>query len=180
MKTGALQAGTRLEVVAGGRVGSPGSVTSGRRWHRRTPDPWQGVHDPMRPLSSSAQLEPPRGGDMTRAHRLLVAILGAGLIAGCAARGVRVAELKDQPDKYARKTVSITGVVTSSVGTSLLPFQIYNIDDGSGEITVVSKTNRSPTKGSRVEVKGQLNEVAVFGGRSIGLHLQESSRKIKS
>jgi hypothetical protein len=29
-----------------------------------------------------------------------------------------------------------------------------------------------------VTVKGRLNEVAVFGGRSIGLHLQEEQRKI--
>ena len=113
--------------------------------------------------------------------RLLpVAVLAAFLITGCAARGVRVAELKDQPTKYADKTVSVTGVVTSSWGIPLVPFQLYNVDDGSGEITVLSRNGRTPARGTRVEVKGEIREVAVFGGRSLGLHLQEEDRKIKS
>jgi hypothetical protein len=111
---------------------------------------------------------------------LAVALLSAFVVTGCAARGVRVAELKDQPTKYATKSVSITGVVTNSWGIPLVPFQLYNIDDGSGEITVLSRTGRTPARGTRVEVKGKVNELAVFGGRSIGLHLQEENRKIKS
>ena len=118
---------------------------------------------------------------MTNVFRLLsVALLGAFLVTGCAARGVRIAELKDQPDKYDDKTVSVTGVVTSSWGIPLVPFQLYNVDDGTGEITVISRSGRSPSRGARVEVKGKINEVGVFGGRSIGLHIQENARKIKS
>lgn len=111
---------------------------------------------------------------------LAVVILSVLVSAGCAARGVRVAELKDQPTKYATKSVSVTGVVTSSWGIPLVPFQLYNVDDGSGEITVLSRSGRSPARGTRVQVRGTVNEVAVFGGRSIGLHLQEENRKIKS
>ena len=118
---------------------------------------------------------------MTKLSRLFsVALLGAFLVTGCAARGVRIAELKDQPDKYDDKQVSVTGVVTSSCGIPLVPFQLYNVDDGSGEITVISRSGRSPSRGARVEVKGKINEVGVFGGRSIGLHIQENERKIKS
>ena len=109
---------------------------------------------------------------------LSVILLTAFVISGCAARGVRIAELKDQPARYDDKSVSITGTVTSSWGIPLVPFQLYNVDDGSGEITVVSNSGRTPTKGSRVEVKGKLNEFATFGGRSIGLHLQEQDRRI--
>src|SRR5687767_10449764 len=111
---------------------------------------------------------------------LAVIVLTALVAAGCAARGVRVAELKDQPAKYATKSVSVTGVVTSSWGIPLMPFQLYNIDDGSGEITVLSRNGRTPARGTRVEVKGEVKELAVFGGRSLGLHLQEEDRKIKS
>lgn len=109
-----------------------------------------------------------------------VALLSAFVVAGCAARGVRVAELKDQPTKYATKTVSVTGVVTSSWGVPLVPFQLYNVDDGSGEITVLSRSGRVPARGTRVQVKGKIDEFAVFGGRSVGLHLQEEDRKIRS
>ena len=117
---------------------------------------------------------------MTRASRLSAALLGALLIAGCAARGVRIAELKDQPTKYDNKSISITGTVTSSWGIPLVPFQLYQVDDGSGEITVVSNSGRTPAKGTRVQVKGRINEFATFGGRSVGLHIQEQDRKIKS
>ena len=111
---------------------------------------------------------------------LPLALLVALVVAGCAARGVRIAELKDQPAKYAAKSVSVTGMVTSSWGLPLVPFQLYNVDDGTGEITVLSRSGRAPARGTRVQVRGTLNEVAVFGGRSIGLHLQEEDRKIKS
>jgi hypothetical protein len=108
------------------------------------------------------------------------ALVGAFLISGCAARGVRIAELRDQPDKYDDKTVSVTGVVTSSWGIPLVPFQLYKVDDGSGDITVISRSGRAPSKGARVQVKGKINEIGVFGGQSIGLHLQESDREVKS
>ena len=111
---------------------------------------------------------------------LAVALLTAFVVTGCAARGVRIAELKDQPTKYATKSVSVTGVVTNSWGIPLVPFQLYNVDDGSGEITVVSRSGRAPAKGTRVQVKGKVNELAVFGGRSVGMHIEEDSRKIKS
>ena len=111
---------------------------------------------------------------------LAVALLSVFVITGCAARGVRIAELKDQPTKYATKSVSVTGVVTSSWGIPFVPFQLYNVDDGSGEITVVSRSGGAPARGTRIEVKGKVNELAVFGGRSIGMHIQEDGRKIKS
>ena len=113
---------------------------------------------------------------MFRATSIGVLVLSAAVLAGCAARGVRIAELKDQPTKYDDKSVSVTGTVTSSFGIPLVPFQMYNLDDGSGEITVVSRSGRTPAKGTRVRVKGKVGEVAVFGGRSIGLHIQEEDR----
>ena len=123
---------------------------------------------------------------MTKLFRLWsVVILTAVLAAGCAAHGVRIAQLKDRPDKYDRKTVSVEGVVTRSVGAGFLgqivPFQGYTVDDGSGEITVLSRSSRVPPRtGARIKVNGQVNELGVFGGRSIGLHLQENDRKIKN
>ena len=56
---------------------------------------------------------------------LAVLVLAALVAGGCAARGVRVAELKDQPGRYYDKSVSVTGVVTSSWGIPLVPFQLW-------------------------------------------------------
>lgn len=116
---------------------------------------------------------------MTLAARLSAALLAGVLLTGCAATGVRIAELQDRPDKYDNKTVSVNGVVTSSWGIPLVPFQLYKVDDGSGEITVLSRSGRAPRKGARVEVKGRLNELGSFGGQSVGLHIAERDRRIK-
>jgi hypothetical protein len=116
---------------------------------------------------------------MTKGSRLSVALLSALLITGCAARGVRIADLQDRPDKYDHKTVSVNGVVTTSWGLSPLPFNFYKVDDGTGEITVLSRSNRAPRKGARVQVQGRLNELGSFGGTSVGLHIEERDRKTK-
>lgn len=118
---------------------------------------------------------------MTTPLRALAVITVLALLASaCAARSVRVAELRDQPDKYRDQRVTVTGVVTNSFGIPLVPFQLYNVDDGTGEITVVARDSRAPAKGARVRVRGKINEFAVIGGRSIGLHLQEEDRRTAS
>jgi hypothetical protein len=111
---------------------------------------------------------------------LPAAIVSAVLVASCAARSVRIADLKDQPGRYDERSVSVTGTVTNSFGIPLVPFQVYEIDDGSGEITVLSRSGRgAPSKGARVQVKGKVGQVATFGGRSFGLHIQEEDRDLK-
>ena len=59
-----------------------------------------------------------------------------------------------------------------------MPFSFYSIDDGSGQLTVLSNSGGAPREGSRVRVRGKISEVAVFGGQSIGLHLREGDRRI--
>lgn len=54
-----------------------------------------------------------------------------------------------------------------------MPYKLYKIDDGTGEITVVSHDDRVPSKGARVRVKGEVKDIATLGGRSLGLHLQQ-------
>jgi hypothetical protein len=100
----------------------------------------------------------------------------AALVSGCAltARRMTVQELKYNPGRYYDRTVAIDGVVTSSWGVPLVPFRMYKVDDGTGEVTVVSRGDRSPTRGAHVRVKGRVNELATFGGSSVGLHIQET------
>ena len=113
---------------------------------------------------------------MTRA--LSIVLLTAALITGCAARSVRIAELRNQPDRYDDKTVSVSGTVTRSWGIPLVPFNFYSIDDGTGQLTVLSNSGGPLRQGANVRVKGKISEVAVFGGQSIGLHLREEDRRV--
>ena len=64
-------------------------------------------------------------------------------------------------------------------GVPLVPFQFYSVDDGTGQITVIGHSGRVPSTGTRVNVKGRVQELAAFGGQSLGLHLDEETRKIK-
>ena len=74
----------------------------------------------------------------------------------------------------------VDGTVTSSWGVPLVPFKMYKVDDGTGEITVLSRGgNRTPSKGSRVKVKGVVRDVAMFNGMPLGLHLEERDLDIR-
>ena len=42
---------------------------------------------------------------------------------------------------------------------------------------VISDEDRIPGKNARVRVRGEVNEFALIGGRSFGLHLREKSIK---
>ena len=93
-------------------------------------------------------------------------------LAGCATRQ-SIADIKYNPGRYHDRTVAVEGVVTSSWGVPLVPFKLYRVDDGTGEMTVVANDGRTPSKGSRVRVSGKVNDVGMFGGQSLGLHLEQ-------
>ena len=110
-----------------------------------------------------------------------VALVLAVMLSGCAltVRRPSVAELKYNPGRYQDKTVAIDGVVTSSWGVPLVPFKLYKLNDGTGEVTVVAQNGRVPTKGAHVRVKGRVNDVATFGGQALGLHIQQTDLDFK-
>ena len=110
----------------------------------------------------------------TAQSKLIAVILVAGLAAAsCAARAANIGEVKLNPGRWVDRTVSVEGVVTESWGIPLVPYKLYKIDDGTGEITVVSNDERVPSKGARVRVRGEVQNVATFGGRALGLHLRQ-------
>lgn len=96
-------------------------------------------------------------------------------LGGCAlaVRHPSIAELRYNPGRYYDRTVAVEGVVTSSWGIPMMPFQMYKVDDGTGEVTVLSQHGRTPARGARVRVRGKVEQVAVIGGRSVGLHIRE-------
>jgi hypothetical protein len=115
------------------------------------------------------------------AARIFTIVFLGVTLSGCAlaVRRTSVAELKYNPGRYQDRTVSIDGIVTSSWGLPLVPFRFYKVDDGTGEMTIVSQGGRTPAKGAHVRVKGKVEDVAMFGGQSFGLHLQERDLDFK-
>ena len=121
---------------------------------------------------------------MVLRSKLQGSIAAAGLaltLTGCAVslRNPDIADLQRHPGRYQDHTVSVSGVVTSSWGLPMVPFRLYKVDDGTGEVTVVSQSTRMPARGERVRVKGRVDDVAVLGGRALGLHLKEEALYVK-
>jgi hypothetical protein len=115
---------------------------------------------------------------MIKIKKLAPLALALGLLAGCALSShPKIADLKYNPGRYQNHSVTVDGVVTSSWGVPLVPFKMYKVDDGTGEVTVLSQDGRVPAKGSRVTVKGRVNDVATFGGQAIGLHIRQEHIK---
>jgi hypothetical protein len=120
------------------------------------------------------QVSPIRGSTVLR---FAGAVAIAAMCGGCALslRNPDIADLKQHPARYHDRTVSVSGVVTSSWGLPLVPFRFYKVDDGTGEVTVLSSSSRMPITGERVRVKGRVDDVAILGGRPVGLHIREQN-----
>ena len=105
----------------------------------------------------------------------------ATTLSGCALslRNPDIADLRRHPGRYQDRTVSVSGVVTSSWGLPFVPYRYYKVDDGTGEVTVLSQGSRMPASGERVRVKGRVQDVAIVGGRPLGLHIREESLYVR-
>ncbi len=106
---------------------------------------------------------------------LAAVTLAAALTTACVSVPGRPAirQVQNQPGRFVDHSVTVTGTVTTSWGVPMVGFNVFRLDDGTGEITVVSTDRRVPGRGARVEVKGKVQDVAVLGGRPLGLHLRE-------
>lgn len=102
----------------------------------------------------------------------LVAALATGACATVPGHPA-IRQVQTQPGRFVDHSVTIRGRVTSSWGVPLVGFNVFRVEDGTGEITVVSTDRRVPGRGAEVEVKGKVQDVAVLGGRPLGLHLRE-------
>ena len=115
-----------------------------------------------------------------RTKNLVLGLLVAAsaLSGACASMGSRsISEVQTNPGKFHDKDVTVEGVVTSSFGIPMVPFKVFRVSDGSSEMLVISDDSRIPGKNARVRVRGKVQEVGVFGGRSFGLHIREKSIK---
>lgn len=111
-------------------------------------------------------------GSRIRLWSLGAALSAAIVAAGCAS-GASIRQVKTNPGRYVERNVTVTGTVTSSWGVPLVPVRMFQMDDGTGEILVLTDERRVPSRGARIRVTGRVEEFATFGGRSIGLHIRE-------
>ena len=95
------------------------------------------------------------------------------LAAGCKGGVTPIKTLLDDPGRYDHQTVRIAGTVGHSVG--VLGYGAYQLDDGTGTLTVVTKEGGAPREGAKVGAAGEFRAAFTLGTQTAAV-LVESQR----
>ncbi|HYP09756.1 MAG TPA: hypothetical protein VER03_26265 [Bryobacteraceae bacterium] len=110
---------------------------------------------------------------MTKRISLLL-IPAALLLTGCGS--TRIGRILADPARYQNRNVTVEGRVTNSIGAFVAG--VYEVEDESGKIYVLSSRG-VPTKGARVQVKGNVTPGINVMGRSFGTTIRESDHRVR-
>jgi len=109
--------------------------------------------------------------------RVMAAMLAVMLIAGCGSlMATPIKKILDNPRDYSDKTVTVSGEVTETF--SLLVIKYFVVKDRTGEITVVT-VKPLPRKGSRITVKGTVQEAFSLGDRQLIVIVEHDEAKTR-
>jgi hypothetical protein len=111
----------------------------------------------------------------SRRSALFLSLILAGtlLLTACPKRET-ISRINADPGRYRERDVTVAGTVTDSYG--LLNMGVYELDDGTGRLLVVTHAGL-PSRGAKVGAKGRIYTGASYGGRSYGTVLEESERR---
>ena len=112
-----------------------------------------------------------------RTSLALVLVLAAAVLSA-ACEKTNIGKILDNPDRYYDKEVGVVGTVEDSYS---VPFVggAYKLDDGTGELWIVTKRGSTPRRGAKIGAKGRVYNGITFGGRNFGTVIEESGRKTK-
>src|SRR6266850_4642904 len=118
------------------------------------------------------------GGTMNQAGKRLLALTLVTLMmlafAGCPT-GTTIGKIQNDPSRFYGKEVGIKGRVTSSFGA--LGNGVYEVDDGTGKLWVLSEGYGVPGKGAEVKVVGRIVDSVNWGGRNFGTAMRQTERR---
>ena len=116
---------------------------------------------------------------------LLTGVLAIALLTAACPQRISIGDIENNPTRYYDKTVAVAGTVENSYGVSLPAILtgrrnggggMYKIDDGTGEIWVVTERG-VPQKGAQLGVKGKVQNGVTINGRNYGLVIIEDDRR---
>ena len=111
--------------------------------------------------------------EKNRRLELLAAVLVlAASLAGC--ERTRISDINKHPDEYAGYYIAIAGKVTASGGD--FKTGMFEVDDGTGRLWVVSDKLELPAEGSHIAVTGMVEPQTALGSNTLPTVLQEISR----
>ena len=107
----------------------------------------------------------------------IIVIMGLSFaLAGCDQQ--KIGDITADPGSFQNKEVNVAGRVTQSFGA--LGRGIYQIEDGTGSLWVLSETRGVPSKGALVGVKGRITPTVTFMGQNYATVMRESDRRAQN
>jgi hypothetical protein len=105
---------------------------------------------------------------------LIVVVLAVLSAAGCNTN-TSIADINRDPARFANKDITISGQASDSFGA--MGNGIFQVDDGTGRIWVVSQNFGIPGNGAKVTVTGRVQQGISFGGRNYGTVLMQTQAR---
>jgi len=109
--------------------------------------------------------------------RLYLAALSVFLLSlGCNGSTIPIHDLLANTGGYDGKTVQVAGTVKSAAGA--LGYGVYQIDDGTGTIMVVTESGGAPAKGAKVGVQGIFHSAFTIGTDTVAVIVEKERRTL--
>lgn len=105
--------------------------------------------------------------------RVLAALTLLGSSCGMPDAAPTIAEVLADPARFHEQLLELDG--EASNGSGVFSFGVYDFDDGSGTMSVVT-TAGLPSDGSRFRLRGRVSTGVTLGGRRFGVALYEEER----
>jgi hypothetical protein len=110
---------------------------------------------------------------------LITAVCVLGLFLTACERE-KIGDITADPGRFSGKDVTVAGRVTGismGVAVGAIGGGLYQIDDGTGKLYVLSEGHGTPTSGAYVGVKGRIMPTVTFMGKNYVTVLREDNRK---
>jgi len=114
---------------------------------------------------------------MLRGNAVRTLFAGALLLAfsaGCKGRDdvTSIKTLLDDPSRFDHQVVRVAGEVGRSLG--VLGYGAYQLNDGTGTISIVSQEGGAPRTGAKVGVEGEFRSAFTLGTESAAVILEHT------
>jgi hypothetical protein len=96
------------------------------------------------------------------------------LLAGCPEQ-TSIGHINSDPGAFMNKEVTVAGTVTHSFG--LLGNGVYEVNDGTGSIWILSQGYGVPSDGAKVGVTGTVIPTVEFGGKNYATGIRETRHR---
>jgi len=106
---------------------------------------------------------------------LVLSLLAVSFLAvGCTEKTIPIGDLAKNSAGYDGKTVQVSGTVKSAAGA--LGYGVYQVDDGTGTIMVVTESGGAPAQGAKIGVRGIFHSAFTIGTDVVAVIVEKERR----